>query len=354
MIKHRCPNCRTFLRYETTRCQCGNVITRKDIWFMRVIGPKRYTKHAGIIPKQEADILHGKWLDELFEPPAAKEARITIEDALSVYLDYLDKTGSKYGYDVKRFVGRLIKVIGVNTLLTEITAGMCREFQRRIVNAGAALSTADRHVAMCKAMFSYVLPDHPNPFKRVDMFHPDNTVVRMLTPIQETRLLDAAKTLSAWRVKWIYHYIVIALNSGMRKNNITHLAWPEVDVRNAIFSVRQKGNKRLILPMSSVLVDMIAGVEKQSEWLFPNPQTGKPYLDFHKTWVECKRLAEIPMEFRFHDLRHHVATKLAKETRNPLLVQTILGHSDLRVTQKYMHAFSSDVRDAIETLIVTK
>jgi integrase len=97
---------------------------------------------------------------------------------------------------------------------------------------------------------------------------------------------------------------------------------------------------------------MFARMKKrsESEYVFPNPTTKRPYVHFDKTWRALKVLANIPAEFRFHDLRHHVATKLARNTRNPLIVQTILGHSSIATTQKYMHVWRDDLVDAVDSL----
>lgn len=46
-------------------------------------------------------------------------------------------------------------------------------------------------------------------------------------------------------------------------------------------------------------------------YLFVNPNTGKPYTDIKKAWHTALKEAKIE-NFRFHDLRHTVGTRLAK------------------------------------------
>ena len=353
MIKHRCNKCRTFLGLGEDSCKCGwHVSGRKDLWGIKYLNDKRHTRRFGFVPRIEAEHLHAQWLDSLFTPAQTHgEEYVAVAEAISVYLDYLSGRGSSYYKDTSRMLRRLIVVVGADTRVNQVTVAMAREFQRRIVDAGAHLSTCDRHIAMAKAMFSYAAPELPNPFKRVSMFHPDNTVIRMLTEDEEAKVLSAAKALSDWRLPWTYHYILIAMRTGLRKQNVLRLSWEEVDLRHKTLRVRQKGDRRHTVPMASDVFDLMYCTTKTCEWCFPNPETQKPYWDFKRKWAHVKRLARIDSSFRFHDLRHHVASTLMKNTHNPLVVQSVLGHSDIRVTQRYMHAFQDEMANAVETLV---
>lgn len=353
MIKHRCNKCKNFLGLSEDSCQCGwHTSGRKDLWFIKTVEGKRYTKRAGFITRIEAELLHGQWVDELFEPTPESKDLMSVGEAVSVYLEYLQGKGSRYCKDTERMLNRLSKVVGHNTPLNKIDVASAREYQRRIVNAGANLSTADRHVAMAKAMFNYVAPDTPNPFRRVNMFNPDNIVIRMLEPEQERKLLDVAERVSLMGLPWIYHYILIAMRTGLRKQNILKLRWVEIDFKTKFIIIRQKGDRRHSVPMSSDVAALMANTPRESKWCFPNKNTGLPYTDFQKTWRTCKALAKVEMDFRFHDLRHHVASKLMSNTRNPIIVQSILGHSDIRITQRYMHTWSVEMAEAVESLVI--
>ena len=353
MIKHRCNQCRTFLGLGEESCKCGwRVSGRRDLWGVKYTDNQRHTRRFGFVTRIEAEQLHAQWLDSLFSPvETQREEHVAVAEAISVYLDYLSGRGSSYYKDVARMLKRLSVVVGSETRLNQVTVAMAREFQRRIVDAGANLSTCDRHVAMAKAMFSYTAPELPNPFKRVKMFHPDNLVIRMLKPEEELRVLEAAQRVSLFRVPWIYHYVLIAMRTGLRKQNIMRLRWDEIDFHQRSLTVRQKGDRRHRVPMASDIQELLRNTPKEAVWVFPNKLTGMPYMDFAKSWRAVKLMARIDPAFRFHDLRHHVASMLIKNTHNPLVVQSVLGHSDIRVTQRYMHAFQDEMANAVETLV---
>ncbi len=55
-------------------------------------------------------------------------------------------------------------------------------------------------------------------------------------------------------------------------------------------------------------------------------------------------------DFRFHDIRHDVATKLLRETGNLKIVQKALNHADIATTTKYAHVQTAEVAAALEAV----
>ncbi len=54
--------------------------------------------------------------------------------------------------------------------------------------------------------------------------------------------------------------------------------------------------------------------------------------------------------FRFHDLRHTVATRLVEKVIDLVVVKEILGHSKIDTTMRYAHAVPKRKLDAIAVL----
>jgi integrase len=52
-------------------------------------------------------------------------------------------------------------------------------------------------------------------------------------------------------------------------------------------------------------------------------------------------------DFRMHDLRHDMATKLLRGTGNMAAVQKALNHADIKTTARYAHVTRDDLRDAL-------
>jgi len=55
-------------------------------------------------------------------------------------------------------------------------------------------------------------------------------------------------------------------------------------------------------------------------------------------------------DFRWHDLRHTFATRLAQAGVDLYKVSKLLGHKDIKMTQRYSHHCPDSLRDGVEIL----
>ena len=75
--------------------------------------------------------------------------------------------------------------------------------------------------------------------------------------------------------------------------------------------------------------------KKDSEYIFINPKTNKPYTDVKKSFgTACKKIGL--NGFHFHDLRRTFATWLLRDGVDIRTIQALLGHSDLSTTERYL------------------
>ncbi|MCM1003543.1 MAG: site-specific integrase [Candidatus Gastranaerophilales bacterium] len=88
---------------------------------------------------------------------------------------------------------------------------------------------------------------------------------------------------------------------------------------------------------------------KGYDYVFVNLDTGLPYKDIHKSFNAVLKKANVN-NFRFHDLRHTVATRLVEKGVPLPVVQEILGHSKIETTMRYTHTIPSQKVNAINLL----
>jgi integrase len=113
-----------------------------------------------------------------------------------------------------------------------------------------------------------------------------------------------------------------------------------------------KAKKMRSLPLSdlalSVLEEAFELSGDDSEYVFVNKRTGKPYTTIQKQWERIRKKAQLE-HVRLHDLRHTFASYLANSGRTLLEIQHLLGHASPKVTLRYSHLSQSTLMDASNT-----
>jgi len=86
-----------------------------------------------------------------------------------------------------------------------------------------------------------------------------------------------------------------------------------------------------------------------TEYVFFNDKTKKPRTDLKNGFSTACRVAGLD-DFRFHDLRHTAATRLADAGTNTREIMAILGHRCIQTSARYTHATDEGLRRAVEAL----
>jgi Phage integrase family len=108
----------------------------------------------------------------------------------------------------------------------------------------------------------------------------------------------------------------------------------------------------LLKPIADIAVMRARTSERWAKhpgYVFPSPRTGGRLIDIKHKFDEARTTAKIK-DFRFHDLRHTAATRLADAGVNVVVIAEILGHADIRTTKRYSHAMEESKREAVEKL----
>lgn len=149
--------------------------------------------------------------------------------------------------------------------------------------------------------------------------------------------------------------VVLTMNTGMRRGEVLQLKWRDVDLVNQRLTIRAetaKANKTRHIPLNSKAISALA-IWKEScaidaEVVFPSP-SGKEMTTIKTAWLNLLKHAEIE-EFRFHDLRHHFASKLVMHGADLNTVRELLGHSDFSTTLRYAHLDDNHKAEAVALL----
>jgi integrase len=180
---------------------------------------------------------------------------------------------------------------------------------------------------------------------KINLFRVSGERIRYLTPDEEANLMTALDN----RL-WLKNIVLMALNTGMRRGEIFNLQWFDVDFERGLVHVRHtKSGKDRAIPMNSTVRALLEGLSKSSGYVFPSPRTGDRLVDIKIGFMAAVRAAKIK-DFRFHDIRHCAATRMAEAGVDIFTLAAILGHEDIRMTKRYAHATDEAKRRAVEKL----
>jgi len=138
--------------------------------------------------------------------------------------------------------------------------------------------------------------------------------------------------------------VSLAAESGLRAGEILSLTWGDVDLDRGVVRVRGKyGKERLVLlgPYG------LAALEEAYDQLRPRPRERVVPISYQALYKRVKALAERAgldsSRVRPHVLRHTFATEALRRGVSLPALQRILGHSDIKITQRYLHLVTEDI-----------
>jgi site-specific recombinase XerD len=152
--------------------------------------------------------------------------------------------------------------------------------------------------------------------------------------------------------------VLVALNTGIRQNNLFSLEWRDVDFESQTMTLRAKitkSKKTTMLPINSVVVKTLTAWREQSQdtapnaLVFPSPKTGDKFDNCKKAWTGVMEDAEIE-NFRWNDMRHDFASQLVMKGVDLNTVRELMGHADLKMTLRYAHLAPKSKLRAAEVL----
>jgi integrase/recombinase XerD len=139
--------------------------------------------------------------------------------------------------------------------------------------------------------------------------------------------------------------VFTAYSAGLRVSEVVNLKQKDIDsTRMTIYIEQAKGKKDRYVNLSPVLLDILRNYLKQQEprpkvYLFEGQIQGTAYStrSAQQIFIDAKKRANIPKHVTFHGLRHSFATHLLEKGVDIKYIKDILGHFDIRTTERYVH-----------------
>ena len=226
-----------------------------------------------------------------------------------------------------------------------------REMDKKFIAKGIAeedrnYATCNRELACLRHIFNMGIEWeflNKNPVaSRVVKFDREKSRDRILDDDELARLLKACSGR-------LYQIVVMAVTTGMRRGEIFGLKWHDVDlVKRKILVMHTKSGDDRTIPVNSFLHDVLSSMARDNMLIFTS-SVGRKICDIKKPWRNALIEAGID-DFRFHDLRHLVASKLARARIPESVIAMILGHKRTSITSRYINPQWDEMVEAVEEL----
>jgi integrase len=219
------------------------------------------------------------------------------------------------------------------------------------IERARSIASVNRELALLSRIFTLAKDKGEaasNPVSEVKFLRGETKRTRYLLPEEETSLFAQFVGKRA-RLRLI---VLIALNTGMRLTEILTLKRANLDFhRNEIHVTKTKTFRSRAVPMNAIvrteLLDHLS--HSKSDYVFVSPVTGKATVSVESAFEAARKDAGLE-DFRFHDLRHTAATRMAERGIDPFTIAAILGHSSIIMTASYAHATQQSKRAAVAAL----
>lgn len=161
--------------------------------------------------------------------------------------------------------------------------------------------------------------------------------------LSEEELRSLLSVLECYHDIQVKTLMLIALYTGMRKNEILRLRWDDIDFINGFIHIRDpKGVFNQHIPLNSEVSKLLQNLPKtpNSPYLFASPSGEVRNRNaFNRQMNEIKKEASLPKDFRpLHGLRHVYASILASSGQVDMYtLQKLLTHKSPQMTQRYAH-----------------
>lgn len=147
------------------------------------------------------------------------------------------------------------------------------------------------------------------------------------------------------------HRVMIALTygSGLRVSELIDLRAGSVDFEEGVLRVYQgKGKKDRITLLPALLIlelEKRTAGKRPDDYLFESNRGGRlSSRSIQKVFERALKKADIKKPATFHSLRHSFATHILEQGIDLRFIQKLLGHANIRTTQRYTHVSTASIR----------
>lgn len=241
--------------------------------------------------------------------------------------------------------------------LVSLTASNLEPIKADMMSAGKAPSSIKYAMAVISQVWSLALRDDivsgNSPTKKIVLPKRDNRRERYLTTTEAQELLHTLVT----RSPIMHDMAIMALDCGLRFGEIAALTWNDCDFGRGLLHIR---DPKARVNRTAFMTDRVRDTLERRKNLAPEGNVfqyaGKPVESAHKSFENAvnelfnQGVTDRRHRVCFHTLRHTFASRLVENGIDLYRVKELMGHSSIKMTERYSHLSPKKFKEAIDVL----
>ena len=244
-----------------------------------------------------------------------------------------------------------------DTPLVKLTPALLDKVKADMIEAGKAPSSIKYAMAVISQIWTLAERDDivtgKCPTKRITLPKQDNRRERYLTADEADKLLSVLSD----RSPLMRDMAILGLDCGLRFGEIAGLTWPDCDFGRGMLQIRdpKSGVNRTAYMTPRVKAVLEAHTGNDCENVFVD-RHGNPILYTPRVFRNVvdelfnQGITDRRHKVCFHTLRHTFASRLVEGATDLYSVSKLMGHSTIRMTERYSHLSPDGLRSVVDSL----
>lgn len=286
-----------------------------------------------------------------------------VNNALDKYINYISIEKGLSKNTIESYLNDIIKFLNFyneKTDTSEFSDDDIEDYVLNLSTSGMSVSSILRIISSIKGFYVYLISEQLNNKIKLNLIIPKNEkhLPSVLTEQEVNDLLEQPDIKKPNELK-DKAMLELMYSSGLRVSELINLKLSNINFPEKILKVTGKGSKERIVPIGDfameyllLYMNRVRNVSrfKNSNYLFINTKTGKPYSrqSFFKKIKYYAMKAGITKKVSPHTLRHSFATHLLENGADLIMVQKMLGHTNIETTQIYTQVTTQRIISAYD------
>ena len=289
--------------------------------------------------------------DEIGSTTKRKHLKEAIDDYLANCKT--EHSINNYRNEVRTF-GYFSDFVNVH-LVSQVTAEMIEKY-RNMRTEDVSKSTVNRETKMLKRFFRQAVQKgyiRKSPAEDIKSYREAELTIRHLSDDEIKRILEAAPA-------DLQRTVVFLLLTGLRYGELCHLEWSDIDFRHKQIVIQPKENwkpknfKKRIIPMHEDVIEILKDMPRKEEitYVFPDEDGQCAYGGLRNRIYRAFQRAKVDCTVK--DMRSTFASNAVMSGMPIYTVSKLLGHHDVKITEKHYAYLAPDYMGNAITMLKPK